>query len=89
MSIIKRSPSTMQEIRWNFKGSEGDITNRMCAMSDARQLGYRGIWDLNQYDGAAYGLQYKLDDYRWGTHGDIYKLDKRTLTSESTALIAH
>jgi hypothetical protein len=75
MSIFKQLPATMQKIRWNYKGSEGEIKANERYVRDMRQL-YREDWDLEGYDGMAYGLQYKLDDYGWGTHGDIYKLSK-------------
>lgn len=75
MSIIKRLPATMQEIRFNYKGSEGEIKASDRYARDMRQL-HREDWDLEGYDGMAYGLQYKLDDYGWGKHGDVYKLSK-------------
>ena len=76
MSIIKSLPSTMQEIRWNFKGSEGQIADDERYVRDMRQLAGDDEWDLLQYDGAAYGLQYAFRIEDWSTHGDIYLLDK-------------
>lgn len=89
MSIIKRSPSTMQKIRWNFKGREGDIKSNERYVSDMRQINRGDDWDLNQYNGAAYGLQYKLDDYGWGKHGDIYKLSKEHTDKRIDGAISH
>lgn len=89
MSIIKRLPSTMQEIRWNYKGSEGEIKSNERYVRDMRQMGYNGEWDLEGYDGMAYGLQYKLDDYGWGTHGDVYKLSKEHSDKRIDGAITH
>jgi hypothetical protein len=89
MSIIKSLPSTMQEIRWNYKGSEGEINNNERYVRDMRQLGYNDEWDLKGYDGMAYGLQYRLDDYGWGTHGDIYKLSKEHTDKRIDGAITH
>jgi hypothetical protein len=68
----------MQEIRWNFKGEEGDIKSTDRYVSDMRQLGIGSRFDLEGYNGMAYGLQYQLDDFDWSTHGDIYKLSKES-----------
>lgn len=76
MSILNRTPSTMQKIRWNFKGKEGEISSDERYVQDMRQFD-NGEWNLNDYVGAAYGLQYQLDDSKWGTHGDIYLLSKQ------------
>ena len=78
MSIKKELPISMQEIRWNFKEEIGDISSTDRYVSDMRQLGIGGRFDLEGYNGMAYGLQYQLDDDGWSTHGDIYKLSKES-----------
>jgi len=88
MSIIKRLPATMQEIRFNYKGGEGEIKASDRYARDMRQL-HREDWDLEGYDGMAYGLQYKLDDYGWGKHGDVYKLSKENSDKRADGAITN
>lgn len=78
MSIKKELPISMQEIRWNFKEATGDINSTDRYVTDMRQLGIGGRFDLEGYNGMAYGLQYQLDDDGWSTHGDIYELSKES-----------
>ena len=88
MSIKKELPVSLQEIRWNFKGKIGEIKSSERYVRDMRQL-YRDDFDLEGYNGMAYGLQYKLDDYGWGTHGDVYKLSKEHTDKRVDGAITH
>ena len=89
MSINKELPISLQEIRWNFKEEIGDINSTDRYVSDMRQLGIGSRFDLEGYNGMAYGLQYQLDDYGWSTHGDIYKLSKESSDKRVDGAVSH